>query len=160
MTQLTKGMYGTEFERTGNTFGLRCGQMHSEGKVTHNSGWYNKKGEKLGWGDLSADDFRRISIELDESEVFLVLSERDSFWNFIVTSPGPTHQSSDTRPESEAPGIDYVMAHAVYIVVRNGLYYVNRYGGTDAEDREENGLRFKLLRPESVQALVNAGGPV
>lgn len=49
-------MYGSEFSRASNLFGLRCGQM-GDG-VTHNSGWYNMAGEKLGLGDLDFNDMR------------------------------------------------------------------------------------------------------
>jgi hypothetical protein len=74
MVQLTKGMYGTEFNRTSSLFGLRCGQMsRGQSKITHNSGWYNKSGEKLGWGDLSLKHFKRIADEIAEDELFIVL---------------------------------------------------------------------------------------
>ena len=46
--QLVKGMFGTEFNPTTRAFELRTGQMRAGGKVTHNSGWYNATGEKLG----------------------------------------------------------------------------------------------------------------
>ena len=73
--QLKKGMYGEEYNQTGNLFGLRCGQHRSIEKITHGSGWYNSVGEKIGWGDLSVKDFERISEELNFGEIFIVLSE-------------------------------------------------------------------------------------
>ena len=50
--QLTKGLFDNEFELTSGPFGLHNGQMRGgSDKITHNSGWYNKLGEKLGFGD-------------------------------------------------------------------------------------------------------------
>ena len=85
MAQLIKGMYGHEFKPTCNLFGLYCGQMRGgDAKMTHNSGWYNKSGEKLGFGDLSVKDFKKISKELEKDELFIILGESDSFWNFVT----------------------------------------------------------------------------
>jgi len=38
-------------------FGICNGQMRSCDFV-HNGGWYNKSGEKIGWGDLSPSDMK------------------------------------------------------------------------------------------------------
>lgn len=124
--QLTKGMYGTQFMATrGGPFGLECGQMHGLRKITHNSGWYNKLGEKLGWGDLSADDFRRIAAELPEGELFIVLGEHDSFWNFVVRNPGIIGSMCATTPTVEAPGVQYVAEKCCYIIAAGKLYWVH-----------------------------------
>ena len=74
MKRLKKGLYGHEFRHTSNLFGLGCGQMSAEGgRVIKNGGWYNRSGEKLGWGDLSVEDLRRISCELEDGELFIIL---------------------------------------------------------------------------------------
>jgi len=63
-------------------FGLRQNQMRMDDFV-HNGGWYNCKGEKIGWGDLSPNDIVRLSQELEDGEDFYVLGEQDSYWNFV-----------------------------------------------------------------------------
>lgn len=151
MAQLTKGMYGHEFNPTGEMFGLRCGQMRGgDTRMTRNSGWYNKAGEKLGFGDLSAKDFQRIASELEDGELFVILGEQDSFWNFVGSM-------AETKPMVEAPGVDYVAEHAIYVIARNQLYRVDHWGYLKENTMEWRGLQFKLLKQETVKALMIAG---
>jgi hypothetical protein len=121
--QLTKGMYGTEFNQTSGLFGLRCGQMRNIG--THNSGWYNRAGEKIGFGDLTVGDFERIASELEDNDMFIVLKEDDSFWNF-VTKPGLVGSMASTSPDVQAPGVDYVAEHAQYAIVASEMYVIDK----------------------------------
>lgn len=160
MAQLTKGMYRHEFKPGSNLFGLQCGQIRcGDAKITHNSGWYNKSGEKIGWGDLSTEDFQRISNELKDGEFFIILCESDSFWNF-VTQCDPIGSLARTKPTAEAPGIDYVAKHAIYVIARNQLYCVDRYGSLKGEILEERGgLQYKVLKPDAVKTLMIAGIP-
>ncbi|MFA5830562.1 MAG: hypothetical protein WC878_01905 [Candidatus Paceibacterota bacterium] len=135
MAQLVKGMYGSERKPTGDLFGLRCGQERFKNRIIHNGGWYNQAGEKLGWGDLSREDFERISKELDYGgELFIVLNSHDSFWKFTTNFDGFNVGS---------PGIDYVTKHAQYIILRNQLYKI------DTSEKETvldpSGLAFKVL---------------
>lgn len=75
--QLFEDMY--KYPISSNLFGLENGQMRSgRTKLTHNGVWYNGKGEKLGWGDLGADDLKRISREIEEGERFIVVGEYKS----------------------------------------------------------------------------------
>lgn len=139
MSQLVRGMYGTEFTQASNLFGLACGQMCSRhNKLTHNSGWYNKRGEKLGWGDLSANDFQRIAAEIADNELFIVLSEQASFWNFFNKG-----RPSEKAPTEAAPGIEYVAAHAMFLIAKGQLCSVNNFRETQEEERA--GLRFKVI---------------
>jgi hypothetical protein len=158
MAQLTKGLYGHQFERASNLFGLSCGQIRGKDFV-HNGGWYNKLGEKLGWGDLSTDDFFRIRRELEEGEMFIILDESDSFWNF-VTRPGLLGHNAVTKPDVEAPGVDYVAAHARYIITKLpengfGMYVVDDY------PRKEDwvnldGLMFHSMKREDAKAFITS----
>lgn len=161
MAQLTKGLYGHEFESKSRLFGLRCGQMRGgSAKLTHNSGWYNKAGEKLGFGDLSTEDFQRIYAELNDDELFIVLGERDSFWNF-VTRPGLIGSMAEVKPDVEAPGVDYVADKAMYVIDRNSMYLVDNYGSRKETMVNVQGLPFKVLTREAVKALiVNADAQV
>ncbi|MEK7595986.1 MAG: hypothetical protein AAB564_00320 [Patescibacteria group bacterium] len=157
MAQLTNGMYGHEFYSTSNLFGLRCGQMRGgDTKMTHNSGWYNKSGEKLGFGDLSTKDFQRISSELENGELFIILGELDSFWNFVIR-PSLIGSMARTKPTVEASGVDYVAEHARYVIARNQLYRIDRYGDSKEEISEWRGLQFKVLKPAAVKLLMTAG---
>lgn len=126
MAQLTKGMYGHEFKSQSNLFGLRCGQMRS-GEMVHNGGWYNKVGEKLGWGDLSGDDFKKIYAELEDDEMFIILHESDSFWNF-VTKPGLIGSMAQVKPDVNAPGVEYVADRCAYVIDKEGMHVVDRDG--------------------------------
>ncbi|TSC58283.1 MAG: hypothetical protein Greene041619_714 [Candidatus Peregrinibacteria bacterium Greene0416_19] len=147
--QLTKGMYGSEFRRQSDLFGLRCGQMRSgTGKLTHNSGWYSAAGEKLGFGDLSKDDLLRVSAELDDGELFIVLGEQDSFWNF-VTRPGIIGSQAQTKPDVEAPGREYVAAKCMILVQKGQVHFVNDY-----EPTGRTGLHFPHLSQEDAQRII------
>jgi hypothetical protein len=72
MTQLTATNL---FTVPTSLFGLRKGQVHYKGKVTHNSEWYNINGEYLGYGDLSEENLKRISEEIAPNEIFLSVPE-------------------------------------------------------------------------------------
>ena len=64
-------------------FGLRDAQTRVSGidsafdnkKLFHNAGWYNRKGEEIGWGDLSVKDLKNIKGGLRTGELFIVMSE-------------------------------------------------------------------------------------
>lgn len=156
MAQLTKGMFGSQFDRrNANSFaGLGCGQMRGRDFI-HNGGWYNKAGEKLGWGDLSPDDFKKISQELEEGELFIILYESDSFWKFVKHNPGIIGSMCTVEPTEEAPGVDFVSEKCAYVIASGQLYYVDRYGDSDKETLvTRDGLELKVLKREAVKALI------
>jgi len=146
-------MYGTEFDGTRGLFGLRCGQIRG-GEIAHNGGWYNHRGEKLGWGDLAAVDFGRISRELMPDELFIVLGEQNSFWEF-VEKIGAIGSQCTTTPTIEAPGVEYVTERAMYIISPGKCYYVDRCGSRK-EDLVYGGVTFGVLSPETAGALITA----
>jgi len=148
--RLTKGMFGEEFGPVPATalFGLSCGQVRSRDFV-HNGGWYNRDGEKLGWGDLTLADFQRIAEGLQGDELFIILSENDSFWSF-VTSPGivPT-----VKPTIQSPGVDYVAEKAMYIIAPMVLYVVD-HGFRETDTVEVAGLTFRVLKGTDVKTFI------
>ncbi len=74
MERLTKGLYGTEFRPTSALFDISCGQKRRNSeRIIQRADWYNKNGEKIGWGDLSVMDFIEIARGLNEGEIFVVL---------------------------------------------------------------------------------------
>jgi hypothetical protein len=113
MGQLTKYMY----RHGSRLFGLYDGQMRrGDTKVTHNSGWYNKSGEILGWGgDISTDDMRRIQEGLEPTELFILLSDQDARY------------SRSGSPDLDAPGVAYVAEHCHFIIDRERIYVIHEY---------------------------------
>lgn len=154
--RLIKGMYGSEFSNTGDLFGITCGQIRSQDMV-HNGGWFNRSGEKLGWGDLSPDDFRCIRSGLQEDEVFLVLSERASFWDF-VQRPGLLGRNAVVKPDEEAPGADYVAEKCMYIITREKIYCVHDHGEVEEEETSspyhDRTLTFHVVTRDGAKALL------
>ncbi|MCK9351946.1 MAG: hypothetical protein WCT49_01465 [Candidatus Paceibacterota bacterium] len=152
MTQLTKGMYGSEFHHLSELFGIHCGQMRCDKKITHNSGWYNRNGEKLGWGDLDALDFQRISEEIEEGETFIVLSEQDSFRNFVKRS-GVIGSIVTVDDAEQCPGIEYMAEKALYVITRGKLYKTNRY---DSGNKVylQYGVSFELVALGEMKKLI------
>ena len=151
MVQLTKGMYGHEFKPASDQFGIRCGQCCGKDFV-HNGGWYNRDGEKLGWGDLSPADFLKISNEVEDDELFIILTEQDSFWNF-VTRVSIIGSMAAVKPDIDAPGVDYVAEKCYYIIAKHQLYLVRPYrSGEDSFERY--GLQFKILKRDEAKQLI------
>lgn len=118
--KLIKGLFGNEFTpNRDNPFDLRTGQMRSygAGKVGHNAGWYNQNGEKLGWGDLTMPDLERVALHIEKDEMFITMSEQDSFWGF-VRQIGSIGALCTVTPTETAPGREYVACKALYVVTR------------------------------------------
>lgn len=106
--------------------GLKSGQMRQRDLV-HNGGWYDKTGQKIGWGDLEPADMRHIKDTLKADEIFYILPESDSFWNF-VTSVGPIGSMCETEQTVDNPGIDYVLSRAHFVIKPGVIYFVSDYG--------------------------------
>jgi len=106
---LTKAMYG---DLNCNMFGLTYGQIRTDALI-QSAGWFNNKGEKLGYGDLNLQDLIRIRKEiLSEEGEFIILSEGNSLWNI------------PSGMDKTAPGIEYVMENASWVVA-NLVYRVS-----------------------------------
>lgn len=100
MIQLTQGMYA---DLNCKTFGLSYGQNRID-DVVRNAGWFNQRGEKLGYGDVSLQDLDNIAGDIPDGELFIVLNEGDTNWNI------------PSNLDRFNPGIDYVMNHAKWII--------------------------------------------
>lgn len=107
---LTPGIYGEEFRSKVGPFGFRCGQMRAN-RIVHNGNWYNKKGEKIGWGDLSKDDLQTISSQINDNELFVILGEHDGFWKL-------------TPEEQIKPKISYLLQKCRYVICK-GMVHEN-----------------------------------
>lgn len=151
--KLVKGMFGHEFgPKVDSAFGLSAGQMRCNYKVTHNSGWYNASGEKLGWGDLSSEDMTRIKENLDPNQVFIVLGEHDSFWNF-VDHVGAIGSMSSITQDAETPGRNYVEQKMDYMITaKEVIPVVDRKCFQNSWEVGSLNL-FPVLRPQAVQLM-------
>ncbi len=149
---LVPGIYGTEFEKKMGPFGLRCGQIRSEFWLpAHNSGWYNCQGEKIGWGDLSSDDLKRIAEEIPQGELFIVLSEEYSFGTFIEENPGLTGSLCTASPDEQNPGVTFV-AEKCHIIVSRGVCF---WVGCCSTPRIENLLTESMRREDVLSYIRN-----
>ncbi len=153
MTQLYINMFD---RKNGSQFaGLINGLVRKDDFI-HNGGWYNKKGEKLGWGDLSVDDFRKISSNLVGSDLFIILNENAAFWNFVTHNPGFTGAMCTVNPDAESPGFEYVAEKCIYVIAKYRFYFVDRIGDTDGETIKRRGLVFKVLKKDDVKAFIES----
>jgi len=153
MERLHKGVFGSEFMPAKNApFGFQTGQQKFINKLTHNSGWYNKKGEKLGFGDLDVNDLRLIIAGLEPDEMFIVLSEHDSFWRF-VTRVSIIGSMAATKPDEKAPGPQYVSEKAMYAFAKGIAYTINR-----GRDFVYMGIPFINLSSAQLLNLMTKGG--
>lgn len=118
--QLPKGLYKTrEARENGAPFDIRIGQMRSHrGKRTHNSSWFNRDGEKLGWGDLSEDDLVRIAREIEPGEIFAAVSEHASFREIEGRVRQAREAGLEAVADRDAPGSAFVGEFCLLVVER------------------------------------------
>lgn len=157
--QLTKGMYGRESgpDPASQPFGLHRGQMRGNDLV-HNGGWYNRRGEKLGWGDLSAEDIVRISREIAEDKIFIILSEKNSSSD-LFTCSGATCSLAQTKRNMEVPGPEYVAEKCFIIIGHGEIWWVmdDEYlRQPNEETMEYRDLTFKLLKRTEAKKMILA----
>lgn len=127
---------------------LHDGQIRGQ-DFCHNAGWYDKHGNKFGWGDLSLKDFREIQKKLPENEVFIILGERDSFWNFVTAVNGPIGRMAEVSDEEKNPGLDYVCNKFRYLIDKNEIY-------CSGEGFTRDGIEFKSL--ENIEEVLKGLG--
>lgn len=106
--KLTQGMFS---DPKCNAFGLSYAQVKTN-PLFKSAGWFNRKGEKLGYGDLSVQDLWSIANQLHDDDVFLALTEADTIWNI----------PSDL--DKFKPGHRYVFEHAVLGITRYDVYKI------------------------------------
>lgn len=151
---LTKGMFGSEFN-SNTFFGLRCGAMRGQNKMGHNNGWYNKAGEKLGWGDIDAKDFKNIQKELEEGQLFILLGEHDSYWTF-VREYGVIGSMCATEATVEAPGQAYVADKFTFAISKDRIYRKSELGWDQRPDHRLEGFVVQDISKEDFLKLMRA----
>jgi len=77
----------TEVHPVFGLYGLRCGQIRGSERRVHNGVWFNLQWQKIGWGDLSDDDFVKVSKKIPFGELFIVLSEHASLPHTTPMTP-------------------------------------------------------------------------
>ncbi|MFA5854580.1 MAG: hypothetical protein WC866_05905 [Patescibacteria group bacterium] len=117
MTRLSAALY---FQGS-NLFGLRSwATKEGAEEFVHNAFWFNHAGELLGTGSLSRDDLRRISRELVDREMFIVVEEH------VHRSVGMRHANLSTIAETVAKkvsfGTEYVAERSRYVIVPGKVY--------------------------------------
>lgn len=152
MTRLVKDLWeeGTSFFY--GLFGLCGGQTRSDDMV-HNGAWYNKAGEKMGRGDLSPEDFQRISRELEEGEMFIVLYD-SNFPATISCGCHPTASKCPIKYDEQASGVDYIARKCLYIIVPGHFYWVEDERFSQEPTYIYHGLTFEILDREMVKKFI------
>lgn len=116
-------------------FGLQDGQQRRNA-LNNNGGWYlfqpdnYESTERIGRGDLDADDLRRIADKVAGGEYFLVLGRPDE--DFHDPNCGDSV---------------YVMEHAGTVIGKDQFYLVGNYGSNSGAvfvDRR-SGIEFKTM---------------
>lgn len=123
--KLTVGMFQLGASQQKPAMGLRITQMRAMKGLIGNAGWFNHKGERLGMGDLNTGDMNRIKAELDEGEIFVVLDEHASNWNFGYNK----ERTKGVDPNT--PGPDYMVKHAHFAITKSLVYKVEDHYGND-----------------------------
>ncbi len=148
---LEAGIYPEFSNGERQRFGLRGGQIEYFGRVIKDAGWYNKDGQKLGFGDLSAFHLARIACEIDEEEAFIVM-KRDLSFDAFIEKPGLTggltkhgaelEALSETREDSSLgellgvkdefaevyPGLAYVALNGAIAISKDKLVFNSDQG--------------------------------
>jgi hypothetical protein len=151
-------MYGSEIKSVTNRFELRTGQRREPAyrdgtRIIKNAGWYNKDGDRLGWGDLDATDIDRITAQLEPDEYFVVLGQQDAFHDFEAQWRRANPRNKRT-PNIAAPGRIYIAQRARYIIGSRQCWRVVQ-PDMEGSDRTECGIVFKPLTPRAALALLD-----
>ena len=128
-----------------NSFGLHAGQIRSvnysncrecgiDEKLVHNGGWYNREGEKIGWGDLSLGDMENVRRHLEPKGAFIVLSETDS-------------------SENEGSELSDALGKCLWLIVPGAIYEVSDYA-TRRVPVEIGGISYVTISREDIPEIM------
>jgi hypothetical protein len=145
-TKLSKMCFGLQTDPNKTPFGFLNGQVRHDAIIT-SAGWYNFEGQKLGYGDLSLQDMAKISSTLSKNEIFLVLSEGDSFWNV------------PKNINSAEPGSEYVIANASW-VISNSLIVRSRSDIKKSEKTSKDGISYVRIPRSNVKDVLTPSQPI
>jgi hypothetical protein len=144
MALLTKYVYGLQTDPKKTPFGLLNNQVRIENTI-QSAGWFNKNGFRLGCGDLDMKDMANIAKHIAADEVFIALNEANSEWDL------PSHL------DRAAPGFDYVMSKALWVMARSNIGGVILRMRDDIEEKEEaekDGVKYiRIPRQELIKLM-------
>lgn len=144
MSQLLKNTY---MQRdTPKPFELVLGQSHKALAIIYQAGWFNKDGEKLGFGDLSGKDFNTIANGLEYDELFFVLDSKSA-------DIGQCNEKNKTSLTVDYPGTEYVTKNASYVVSPKQCYIVDRSENISGPINK-GGAVFKVIKESELQQLL------
>ncbi len=146
--RLGKGVYVPGVE---GPFGLTLDQIRDKPTflVTERARWHNALGQRIGHGDLSGKDLWRMTQEMNERELFIIippLRAKDTM--------DPLLRAKNGEPEKE-PTADLVAANAVYAVVPGRVYVVEPLSARPAERLRILGLKAEELSRDLFRDLMN-----
>lgn len=111
-----------------------CRECEIDEKLVHNGGWYNREGEKIGWGDLSLSDMENVQRHLESGGVFIVLSETDSC-------------------ENEGSDLSDALGKCLWLIVPGAIYEVNDYA-TRRAPVEIGGISYVIISHEDIPEIM------
>ncbi|HBO99661.1 MAG: hypothetical protein UU48_C0006G0113 [Candidatus Uhrbacteria bacterium GW2011_GWF2_41_16] len=146
--RLTKRMYyqrldGQTFHESSTLFGLQNGRICEFERVLHDARWYNRYGEKLGWGDLVPEDFERIASGLKSDELFIILRKVDMYRDSYVRAGS----------DEDHPPLEYLLRECLFIIRSKEIFEIT--------DRQQEGTvqeiygiyPVKVIHPHSIRGL-------
>lgn len=110
-------------------------------KLTHNSRWFNGKGQRLGYGDICACDVLRIAKEIVQDETFYILPE-STFFN---------ERMQGKSVQEEEPGARFCREKCSWFVRPSGAY--NVYLGGNKREEKHPLFRYGHHEPEYYTAI-------
>lgn len=138
-------------------FGLRDSQLRGRRhRLAKNAGWYNRRGEKLGAGDLSFEDASRIAASLRKGELFIVLPE-SALWDLrTIMRGGKRELLEKDRARERSPGRAYVAERAIIVLAPRKRYIVYPAGLEPRRRvvRFRRGVRFEILRRPALRQML------
>jgi hypothetical protein len=139
-TKLTKCFFSTVHSDKATPYGISNNQIRSKG-IINSAGWFNSGGERLGKGDLSLKDMATISQHIAKDDLFIALKETDSFHNMPIGL------------DYLAPGREYVLKNAVWVVGAGGVIIRVRDDVSKTEDIEQDGIKYvRMVKKDFLSA--------
>lgn len=133
-------------------YGLHSGRMTPKQSAAHNGGWYNGKGEKIGWGDLDYKDLWDIGRKMKEDESFIVLSESDSYWKFVSFPERSNPMKTEVAQKEQNPGLEYVASRARILVRNQEIFLASNYTLPGPETKD--GIHVIIVTQEEMKRMV------
>ncbi len=138
---------------TMTSVGLCIGQRPKQFvPCTKGSGWYNERGEWIGWGNLTTENMTALAEVLSPKQLFIVLHEENAFRRFLRNL---LPDYSGLGASEDAPGQDYVMLHALFVISQNEICRVDDVYPLREHDTKE-GIRYRIVGKNVAREMILA----